>query len=386
MERIVLSPVPGPSTEDPLMQYLTLTCTWLLLAMLWGAATAAAGASREQVPQDFAAIDTDASGGLSKQEARDADALLLLASWQTADANQNHRIDPAEYRAFVSQSANKAASAETRFISLGTGQFKAPETALWDEKRDVYLVSNVNGPLTAKDDNGFISRVSPDGNIEQLRWIDGADPDVTLHAPKDMTFWNGTLAVADATSVRLFDPKSGKPLGQHEIEGAFMLNALTTSEDGRHLYVSDTGSPLTGEANAGAVYQLSRDGSTRTIATGAWLERPNGIVWQHDRLMVAPFGAEADTLYELTPQGERRNFATVPRPQLDGLIQLPDGSFVVTSWQGNAIYQLSADGEVTGRLVTGVPSPAQIGYDAKRSRLLVPVLHQNVLRIHSVNR
>ena len=63
-----------------------------------------------------------------------------------------------------------------------------PESVLHDRTADVYLVSNVNGAPVDKDDNGFISRLSPHGSVVELKWIDGADEDVTLNAPKGMAW------------------------------------------------------------------------------------------------------------------------------------------------------------------------------------------------------
>lgn len=71
-------------------------------------------------------------------------------------------------------------------VELGDGRFQSPETVVWDEERDLYLLSNVNGGLTALDDNGFISRLTPDGEITELKWIDGDKPDIALHGPKGM--------------------------------------------------------------------------------------------------------------------------------------------------------------------------------------------------------
>ena len=67
---------------------------------------------------------------------------------------------------------------------IPVGDMSTPESALHDPEADVYLVSNINGGPCDRDDNGFISRVSPDGQVLDLKWIDGADPGVTLHAPK----------------------------------------------------------------------------------------------------------------------------------------------------------------------------------------------------------
>ncbi len=62
--------------------------------------------------------------------------------------------------------------------------FKTPESVLYDAASDLYLVANINGTPTALDDNGFISRVNPDGSIRDLTFIAGMDATVTLNAPK----------------------------------------------------------------------------------------------------------------------------------------------------------------------------------------------------------
>src|SRR5262245_10177215 len=58
--------------------------------------------------------------------------------------------------------------------------FQTPESVLYDADNDVYLVSNINGKPLDADDNGFISKVSPDGKITELKWIDGAKDNVKL--------------------------------------------------------------------------------------------------------------------------------------------------------------------------------------------------------------
>ena len=45
---------------------------------------------------------------------------------------------------------------------------ETPESVLFDEERDVLYVSNVGGEPTVKDGNGYISRVSPDGKMQEL--------------------------------------------------------------------------------------------------------------------------------------------------------------------------------------------------------------------------
>ena len=56
---------------------------------------------------------------------------------------------------------------------------KNPESVAYAPKQNVLFVSNVNGKPDQKDQNGFISKVSPsNGSIIELNWITG------LNAPK----------------------------------------------------------------------------------------------------------------------------------------------------------------------------------------------------------
>ena len=89
--------------------------------------------------------------------------------------------------------------------TLPTSGSRRPSRCCTTPVADVYLVSNINGELAAKDDNGFIARLSPTGEILTLKWIDGAADGVTLHAPKGMALAHDTLFVADIDAVRLFD-------------------------------------------------------------------------------------------------------------------------------------------------------------------------------------
>lgn len=68
--------------------------------------------------------------------------------------------------------------------SLHDAGFNAPESVLYDATSDVYLVSNINGGPGAVDDNGYISRVAPDGSKVEAKWIEAGKNGVKLHAPK----------------------------------------------------------------------------------------------------------------------------------------------------------------------------------------------------------
>ena len=87
--------------------------------------------------------------------------------------------------------------------------FAKPESILYDADGDRYLVSNINGSPFDKDNNGFISVLSPDGQVATLKWIEGGKNNVKLDAPKGLAISKGVLYAADLTVVRMFDLASG---------------------------------------------------------------------------------------------------------------------------------------------------------------------------------
>ncbi|PYP81996.1 MAG: hypothetical protein DMD25_00425, partial [Gemmatimonadetes bacterium] len=104
------------------------------------------------------------------------------------------------------------------------------------------FVSNINGSPTAKDNNGFISRVRPDGAVENLKFIEGGHGGVTLNAPKGLAIRGDTLWVADIDVVRAFDAKTGAPRDSVSMAslGAVFLNDIAIAQTGA-LYITDTG-------------------------------------------------------------------------------------------------------------------------------------------------
>ena len=64
----------------------------------------------------------------------------------------------------ATDSATSPATAEPARVALVEG-FSGPESVRYDEEADVYFVGNFNGDAGALDNNGFISRMTPDGVV-----------------------------------------------------------------------------------------------------------------------------------------------------------------------------------------------------------------------------
>ncbi len=275
-------------------------------------------------------------------------------------------------------------AADDAVIAVEGVGFATPESVLHDPQADLYIVSNINGSPLGQDGNGFISRLSPSGDVLELKWIDGTAEGVTLHAPKGMGIAGDTLFVADINHVRLFHRVSGAPLGERAVPGATFLNDIAVGPDGT-VYVTDTGlrAGPDGFRDSGtdALYRFDDDRAV-AIATGAGLGRPNGIVVAPDGVIVVTFGS--GTVYRIDPAtGQRTNMPIPDQGQLDGVIRLSDGTLLISSWAAQAIYRLSPEGRYEV-LVENVPAPADIGYDRGRRRVLIPLFMDDKVLIHPI--
>ena len=261
--------------------------------------------------------------------------------------------------------------------------FKTPESVLYDAAQDVYFVSNINGNPTDRDDNGFISKVTPDGEIT-LEFVSGARPDVQLSAPKGMTIVNGTLYVADIDQIATFNATTGAPKEVIKVPGATFLNDVASAPDGS-VYFTDSGlKPDFSPSGTDAVYVLDK-GKPARLAADPGLGNPNGLTVVGDKLWVVTFGS--GSLYSLDRGGQadakhaRQNEQKMSQGKLDGVVGLEDGSLYLTSWEGKSV-SLGKPGSAFVEVVTGLESPADMGYDSKRHRLLIPLFLKDSVVLH----
>lgn len=282
--------------------------------------------------------------------------------------------DAAKQNGMVRQDSGAAAA------STAVG-YASPENLVYDSAADVFLVANVNGGAVARDSNGFLSRVGSDGRIIALKWIDGTRPATRLDGPKGLAIRGDTLAVSDVGAVRLFDRRTGAPLGVWPVPGELM-NDVAFAPDGT-LYVTDTGPGpgLPNTSDRDAIYHFATAGHPTAMVTGSDLAGPDGIVVSDTDVVYSTFGA--DRVVRIPRFGARTNVATLPGGKVDGLRRLPDGSYVVTSWDAHSVFRLLSNGTRRTEL-TGVTSPAGVAYDSRRNRLAVTSMQGNRLYLVSL--
>jgi len=268
--------------------------------------------------------------------------------------------------------------------------FSTPESVLHDSVQDIYFVSNINGSPTAKDNNGFISRVRPDGAVENLKFIEGGRAGVTLNAPKGLAILGDTLWVADIDVVRAFNARTGAAVDSVKLDsaGAVFLNDVAIATTGA-IYITDTGIRFDDVGNVihpgpDRIFRVapSRDRKVTVAARGDTLGRPNGITIDAvgKRFIVVSFGAK--TVLAWKP-GDRAPSVIARGPGgFDG-VEMVGTRMLVSSWADSTVSSYETGQEV--KLISGVPSPADIGYDAKRSRVLIPLLTANRVEIWQLN-
>ena len=270
--------------------------------------------------------------------------------------------------------------AEPIDVTVADVGFATPESVLHDEQADVYLVSNINGSPTDHDGNGFISRLSTDGDVLDLKWIDGESGGVTLNAPKGMALAGDLLYVADIDCIRMFDRSTGAAAGEECLPNASFLNDVASAIDGGILFTDSGLDPTFSPSGTDALYRLGDSGRSTVIAN-AQLGAPNGVLDTRDGPLVVTF--MSGEVFRVGIGGNYTAVSEASERQLDGVIALADGRILVSSWGESCVMELAPDGSLSC-IISGLEAPADIGVDRGRDRVLVPLFNGNAVVIRSV--
>jgi sugar lactone lactonase YvrE len=257
--------------------------------------------------------------------------------------------------------------------------FQTPASILADTVADVYLVSNIVGRPGDRDGTGFISRISPDGEMISLRWIDPEGTQNPLHSPGGMGIRGDSLFVADLNCVRIFLRTTGTSLARVCIEDATYITDLDVGPEGS-VFVAESGLMAGPEglvpSGTDAVFRLALEEGRRgsTLARGTELGRPSGIAVGRRGIFVTT--SQSGEIFRLTPEGQKTSVFPRSDRHLGGIVFLADGGFAFSSRTDSAVFMVNPEGRVI-RLKDDLAGPAGIGYDPRRNRILVPVADQD---------
>lgn len=257
-------------------------------------------------------------------------------------------------------------------LALDLVDLSQPESIAVDPRTGNYYISNVNGTPGEKDNNGYISKVSPDGLVVVIKFIEPKEGGVELHAPKGLVVEDETLFVTDIDSVKGFRLDTGE--NTHFIDfGAFearFLNDIAVDSSG-DLYVSDMLTDRIFKVG------LKKGPEVTVFKEGPELGQPNGLFFNHHTgsLLVATW--RAGRVLEIKKNGELKVLRDDLADGLDGIAADKKGTLFVSSFTKGEIYSISRWGKGSLTLFTsGLTTPADIHFDSQQQVLLVPLMNE----------
>lgn len=254
-------------------------------------------------------------------------------------------------------------SQSLEFIWTTDSLLAKPESAVFDSVSQLIYVSSVNGKYCTKDGNGFISKVDLDGNIVDLKWING------LNSPQGLALYENKLFVADVDEIVEIDVDQEKVIHVYKIEGAIFLNDVASDESG-NVFVSD--------CKGNKIYKLEND-CIDVWCDNSLLKGVNGLYCAEQNLFVLNMGTGG--VYKVDYQTkEFSEFATGIK-NCDGIVPDEEGGFFVSgAWQGEC-YHINSLGEKN--LVLNLSEKetivADIDYIHGKQMLLIPTLNKTLL-------
>ena len=270
--------------------------------------------------------------------------------------------------------ASAAVSAEPVWTVEG---FDGPESALYDSKRNLVYVSNVNGSPTEKNGQGYIATLSPEGSLVEKAWV------VDLDAPKGMALVDSTLYVTDIDRLVAIDVDTGKVSATYPVAEAKFLNDAAAAPDGQ-VFVSDMFTDT--------IHTLSGE-NLEVFVQDEELTGPNGLLVEGDKLIVAAWGKITEGFETETPGHLKtvdlssKEISSLgdgtPVGHLDGVEPDGSGAYLVTDWMAGGLYRIQPSGEAELLLDLNQGS-ADLGIIAEKKLAIVPMMNDGTVVAYSV--
>lgn len=280
--------------------------------------------------------------------------LLLLSAALFSCSNQTENQSTPETDAAETSSTQTTAPKLTKAWETDSVMTTA-ESTLYDKETGTIYVSNIAGNHSEKDKVGFISKLKPDGSVQQLQWVSG------LNAPKGLALKDGKLYVTDIDELVEINVADSSIAKRYPVQGATFLN--DAASDGKNIYFSDSGT--------GKVHKLE-GGKVTTVAEG--LEGINGVA----------FNGEGE-MYVLDGKGLRHyNMADKSLEPVnevvtggDGLVIIDDSTYLASRWQGEIYLVKNGKEHLLLDTKAEESNTADIDYIRDEKLVLVPTFMKN---------
>jgi hypothetical protein len=256
-------------------------------------------------------------------------------------------------------------------------ELQSPYSFVNDPVEKGYFISSVNGEAEVADNNGFITKLDPQGKLLNLKFIQGGKGDVTLHAPKGMAVVERVLYVADLDTLRGFDTTTGQPVLALTIRSLApapsglpqtSLNDVTFDGKG-HLYCSDQ--------KANTIYRIDLASRTFSVlVTDPALAGPSGLVVHPKSGQIIAVSWDKGKISEISPEGVvtelfSNGFFSSRFQNLRGVDFDRWGNMYVSDFTTGKVWRMSWDKRFQV-IAEFLPSPGDLSIDRANNLILVP--------------
>jgi DNA-binding beta-propeller fold protein YncE len=247
-----------------------------------------------------------------------------------------------------------------------------------DSKSGAIFVSNMAGEPDVKDDNGFITRLKPDGTVDQIRFIDGTKNNIVLNSPKGMAVMGNFLYVCDIDAIRVFNVESGIQLFEVNFGDLPRQNfyAITVGPDGA-LYAAD--------AVVNRIYRidLSKQHEVTLFTEGGDLQAPHGIVWSSSKQGFVVTANAIGQVITYDRSAKRMQTPPIFLKSPEGVDVDDGGNIYVADRDLKSVYRISPNFALYS-FAQGIERPAGIAYNRGTKNMMVSVFGGNTVEVYPV--
>lgn len=258
----------------------------------------------------------------------------------------------------IAQDSKVYLSPIIEFLWKSAPILSTPESVYYCKNHNVLFVSNINGNPLEKDNNGFISTLTPEGNIVELKWVTG------LNAPKGMAVYYDRLFVTDINRIAEIDIITKSIVKFYIIKGSIFLNDIVIDKNG-DIYISDM--------QAKSIYKITGSKIERWINSEKIIN-PNGLSISNGFLFVGT----SDRILKIQLSDKAISDYLLNTGSVDGLVYFGVDHLIYSDWEGS-IYFAGLGKESMKIIDTSALkiNAADIEFIEEKGIILVPTFFDN---------
>jgi len=256
-------------------------------------------------------------------------------------------------------------------------ELQSPYSFVNDPIEKSYFISSVNGEAETADNNGFITKLNPNGKLLNLKFIQGGKDDVTLHAPKGMALVEHVLYVADLDTLRGFDTTTGKPVMALIIRSPAASRSESVPTSLNDVTFDGKGLLYCSDQKANTIYRV--DLATQTVSvliTDRSLAGPSGLAVHPKSGQIIAVSWEKGKISEVSPEGVvtelfSNGFFSNRFQNLRGVDFDRWGNMYVSDFTTGKVWRMSWDKRFQV-IAEFLSSPGDLSIDRANNLILVP--------------